>query len=86
MISFTYLEPADLDEALAALARYGDEAKVIAGGTGLVNLMKQRPGWKLLYDDPLSALFGRDGLPQVAAIERTPVSAVPHDGTGLCFP
>ena len=42
MISFTYLEPADVDEALAALARYGDEAKVIAGGTGLVNLMKQR--------------------------------------------
>jgi len=42
MISFTYLEPADIDEALAALARYGEEAKVIAGGTGLVNLMKQR--------------------------------------------
>ena len=42
MISFTYLEPADVDEALATLARYGEEAKVIAGGTGLVNLMKQR--------------------------------------------
>ncbi|MFQ5880567.1 MAG: FAD binding domain-containing protein [Dehalococcoidia bacterium] len=42
MIPFTYLEPADLDEALAALARYGDEAKVIAGGTALLNLMKQR--------------------------------------------
>ena len=42
MISFTYLEPADMDEALELLARYGDEAKVIAGGTGLVNLMKQR--------------------------------------------
>jgi carbon-monoxide dehydrogenase medium subunit len=42
MILFTYLEPADVNEALAALARYGEEAKVIAGGTGLVNLMKQR--------------------------------------------
>jgi carbon-monoxide dehydrogenase medium subunit len=42
MISFTYLEPVDIDEALTTLARYGDEAKVIAGGTGLVNLMKQR--------------------------------------------
>ena len=42
MIPFKYLEPADLDEALETLARYGDEAKVIAGGTGLVNLMKQR--------------------------------------------
>jgi carbon-monoxide dehydrogenase medium subunit len=42
MISFTYLEPASVDEVLELLARYGDEAKVIAGGTGLVNLMKQR--------------------------------------------
>src|SRR5713101_1547221 len=42
MISFTYLEPADIDEALELLAHYGDEAKGIAGGTGLVNLMKQR--------------------------------------------
>lgn len=42
MISFTYLEPTSIDEALELLARYGDEAKLIAGGTGLVNLMKQR--------------------------------------------
>jgi carbon-monoxide dehydrogenase medium subunit len=42
MISFTYLKPSSVDEALELLARYGDEAKVIAGGTGLVNLMKQR--------------------------------------------
>ena len=42
MIPFTYLEPSSLDEALALLAQHGDEAKVIAGGTGLVNLMKQR--------------------------------------------
>jgi carbon-monoxide dehydrogenase medium subunit len=42
MISFTYLEPVDIDETLVTIARYGDEAKVIAGGTGLVNLMKQR--------------------------------------------
>jgi carbon-monoxide dehydrogenase medium subunit len=42
VIPFTYLEPSSLDEALALLAQHGDEAKVIAGGTGLVNLMKQR--------------------------------------------
>jgi carbon-monoxide dehydrogenase medium subunit len=42
MIPFTYLEPPNLDETLALLAQHGDEAKVIAGGTGLVNLMKQR--------------------------------------------
>jgi len=42
VIPFTYLEPASLDEALTLLAQHGDEAKLIAGGTGLVNLMKQR--------------------------------------------
>ncbi len=42
MTPFTYLEPASLDEALTLLAKHGDDAKLIAGGTGLVNLMKQR--------------------------------------------
>ncbi len=42
MIPFIYLEPSSLEEALALLARHGGEAKLIAGGTGLVNLMKQR--------------------------------------------
>jgi aerobic carbon-monoxide dehydrogenase medium subunit len=42
VIPFNYLEPANLDEALALLAQHGDEAKLIAGGTGLVNFMKQR--------------------------------------------
>jgi carbon-monoxide dehydrogenase medium subunit len=42
VIPFTYLEPSNLDEALALLAQHGDNAKLIAGGTGLVNLMKQR--------------------------------------------
>ena len=42
MIPFTYLEPSSLDEALALLTQHGGEAKLIAGGTGLVNLMKQR--------------------------------------------
>lgn len=42
MIPFTYLEPTNLDEALALLAQHGTEAKLIAGGTGLINLMKQR--------------------------------------------
>jgi aerobic carbon-monoxide dehydrogenase medium subunit len=42
VIPFTYLEPSSLEEALQLLARYGGEAKLIAGGTGLVNLIKQR--------------------------------------------
>jgi len=42
VIPFTYLEPSSLDETLALLVRHGGDAKLIAGGTGLVNLMKQR--------------------------------------------
>jgi aerobic carbon-monoxide dehydrogenase medium subunit len=42
MTPFTYLEPSSLDEALTLLAQHGSEAKLMAGGTGLVNLMKQR--------------------------------------------
>lgn len=42
MNSFTYVAVRSVDEALASLAEHGDEAKVLAGGTGLVNMMKQR--------------------------------------------
>ena len=40
MIPFTYKEPASVEEALELLALHGEEAKLIAGGTGLINLMK----------------------------------------------
>ena len=67
MIPFTYLEPASLDEALALLARHGEEARLIAGGTGLVNLMKQRlvrPGFVigLRAIGALSGIEETDGL------------------------
>jgi carbon-monoxide dehydrogenase medium subunit len=42
VIPFSYLEPSNLDEALGLLTEHGDAAKLIAGGTGLVNFMKQR--------------------------------------------
>ena len=42
MIAFEYIEPESLGEALALLEQHGQDAKVLAGGTGLVNLMKQR--------------------------------------------
>jgi 2-furoyl-CoA dehydrogenase FAD binding subunit len=40
--SFTYLRPDSLDEALQALARYREEARVIAGGLSLVPMMNFR--------------------------------------------
>ncbi len=42
MIRFDYQEPATLKKAFALLDKYGDDARVIAGGTSLVIMMRQR--------------------------------------------
>jgi len=39
---FELLEPNSIEEACRLLSQYGEEAKVIAGGTALVKLMKKR--------------------------------------------
>jgi len=50
------------------------------------NLLRLKPGWTLLYEDPLAALFGRADLPYLDRIHATPPPSVPHDGAGLCVP
>ena len=70
MSPFEYIEPASLEEALDALARYGDEARLIAGGTGLVNLMKQRlvqPAYLI----GLRRLGRTEGLAEIGQISQT---------------
>ncbi len=42
MNSFEFLAPHTLQDALGILAQRGDDVKVLAGGTGLINMMKQR--------------------------------------------
>lgn len=42
MRSFAYHQPGSLDEVCALLDTYGYDAKLISGGTALVNLMKQQ--------------------------------------------
>ena len=42
MIDFQFHNPSSLDEALELLDRYGDDARLMAGGTALVLQMKQR--------------------------------------------
>ena len=41
MNAFDYRAPRRLDEALAVLQEYGDDARVIAGGTALVTMLRQ---------------------------------------------
>ena len=42
MIDFQFHNPTSLDEAFGLLEQYGDDARVMAGGTALVLMMKQR--------------------------------------------
>ena len=42
MNAFEYRAPRSLDEALALMQEYGEEARVIAGGTALVTMLRQR--------------------------------------------
>lgn len=39
---FDYLAPSTIEEALAALAKHGDEAKIIAGGQSLLPVLRMR--------------------------------------------
>jgi carbon-monoxide dehydrogenase medium subunit len=55
---FDYVRPGTLDEAVAALAGGGDDAKVIAGGQSLLPLLRLR----LAYPDLLIDLGGLEEL------------------------
>jgi aerobic carbon-monoxide dehydrogenase medium subunit len=73
--SFEYFAPSTLDEALSILDRYGDEAKVLAGGQSLIPLMKLRfaaPG--VLVDinriAGLDTLEEGDGKLRIGALVR----------------
>ena len=80
---FRYERPEGLEEALALLATYGDEAKVLAGGCSLVpmlNMRLARP--EVLVDvnriDGLAGVHAEDGtvstgaMLRQSALERSP--------------
>lgn len=69
----------------AILRRHETDLALVRNGLPAFNLMKLKPGWSLIYEDPLAGLFGRDGRPTVEKVRRTPVSTLPYDGAGLCF-
>lgn len=62
--SFEYHRPATLDEALGLLARYGEDAKTLAGGQSLL------PAMKLRLAEP-TALIDLGGLGDLRAIQAT---------------
>jgi aerobic carbon-monoxide dehydrogenase medium subunit len=73
--SFEYFAPRTLDDALATLDRFGEEAKVLAGGQSLIPLMKLRfAAPRALIDinriDGLDELGERDGRLRFGALVR----------------
>src|SRR5689334_8868907 len=62
--SFEYHRPTTLDEALGLLARYGEDAKALAGGQSLL------PAMKLRLAEP-TALIDLGGLNDLRAIQAT---------------
>ncbi len=61
MKKFDYLKPETLTEALTLLAKYGEKAKLIAGGTDVIVMIKQ----KAMAPDVLISLRGIQGLDQI---------------------
>ncbi|HWQ24953.1 MAG TPA: xanthine dehydrogenase family protein subunit M [Gaiellaceae bacterium] len=73
--SFEYFAPRSLDEALAVLERFGDEAKVLAGGQSLIPLLKLRiAAPRALVDlnriEGLDELGEREGALHLGALVR----------------
>jgi aerobic carbon-monoxide dehydrogenase medium subunit len=61
--AFDYRAPRVVDEALAMLREHGDDARVIAGGTALVTMMRQR----LVRPTCLVSLRDVEGLDRIEA-------------------
>jgi carbon-monoxide dehydrogenase medium subunit len=61
MKKFDYFKPKSIEEALTLLAQYGEKAKLIAGGTDVIVMMKQ----KTMAPDVLISLQGIPGLNQI---------------------
>ena len=73
--SFEYYAPASVEEAIALLERYGDEAKLLAGGQSLIPLMKLRfASPRALVDlnriEGLDAIGEDDGHLAIGALVR----------------
>ena len=70
----------------ALLRDYDTQLALVRRAEAADNLLRLKPGWTLLYEDPLAALFGRADFPGLDRIRATPPPSVPYDGAGLCMP
>jgi carbon-monoxide dehydrogenase medium subunit len=80
--AFDYVAPTSVEAALAALAQYGDEAKIIAGGQSLLPVLRMRlnaPEW-IIDLGKIESLRGiRDDGDAIVIGAMTPHSVVGSD-------
>ena len=80
--AFDYVAPTSVEDALAALAQYGDEAKIIAGGQSLLPVLRMRlnaPEW-IIDLGKIESLRGiRDDGDAIVIGAMTPHSVVGSD-------
>jgi len=80
--AFDYVAPTTVEDALAALAQYGDEAKIIAGGQSLLPVLRMRlnaPEW-IIDLGKIESLRGiRDDGDAIAIGAMTPHTVVGSD-------
>src|SRR3954470_721631 len=80
--AFDYVAPTTVEDALAALAQYGDEAKIIAGGQSLLPVLRMRlnaPEW-IIDLGKIESLRGvRDDGDAIVIGAMTPHSVVGSD-------
>src|SRR5438270_2565890 len=72
MTRVEYVEPRTIDEVLAALDRYGEDAKILAGGQSLLVLLRDR----LIEPRVLVGLQGVPDLDQITANSELRIGAM----------
>ena len=78
---FVYVAPTSLDEAVAALAEHGEDAKVLAGGQSLIPLLSLR----LARPTALIDLNGVAELSSIAVNGMTAIGAMTRHRSGRAF-
>jgi len=70
----------------ALLTTYPTDMALVRADGPADNLLRLKPGWRLTYEDPVSALFVREDSLLRERLRAVGVSEIPYDGQGLCFP
>jgi hypothetical protein len=70
----------------AVLDEHDTDMALVSKGRPAYNLMLLKPGWTLVYEDPLCALFAPEHSALADRLLATAPPDLPYDGEGLAFP